>query len=791
MKSFLFILFSFVLLNQTHGQCILSISGKVRDIDAKSFLQGANVFLVETKKTVVTDKDGKFQLSGLCPGDYTLRISHADCQSQDIHLHLKEDIIKDIDLPHAENILKEVVVVGAASVRSEGITGELRGKELASTRGLTLGESLQKITGVTVLQTGNNIYKPVIQGLHSSRVLILNNGIRQEGQQWGSEHAPEIDPYIANRLTVIKGAASVRYGGDAIGGVILVEPRLLQYSNAISGEVNMAAFSNNRQGVLSAMAEGGFDKNGSTAWRLQGSVKRGGNAKTPEYWLKNSGVEEINMSATAGWRKERKGIEFFYSLFNTKIGIFTGSHLGNLTDLENVIKAQTPPDYIRDERFSYLIERPYQSVQHHLAKLKLFSEKENRYRLGLTFSSQMNIRKEFDITRSSTTASPQLEMNLFTNMADLVWEHFSNKKVKGSVGLNAMHQVNYINYRYFIPNYQSVDLGIWVAEKYQLNSWQFEVGLRYDHKNRFGITDNDEAPYDVLMGNSFSPGEPYGKKVFSGFSGTGVAAYKFSNHLRISMTTSTAWRSPQVNELFSNGLHHGAARIERGDVALKPERAWSVMGALLYSIEKLELDFGFYNKQINGFIYLNPSYPPLLTIRGAFPTFNYAQTDAVLSGADFSMAYLFGNHVKSHLKGSVLRAYNSKAKTWLIQMPADRFEGQLEYLFVDGKKLKQSSVQVGLQHVTKQTRVPPTGNIKITSATGVVSMASDYMAPPPAYSLINFDANTSVVVNKRMVGLILSVNNLLNTSYRDYMNSFRYFCLDRGRNISLKAKISL
>lgn len=791
MKSFLFILFTFVFLSQSQGQCILSISGKVRDIDAKSFLQGANVFLVETKKTVITDKDGKFLLAGLCPGDYTLRISHADCQSLDIHFHLKEDITKEIDLPHAENILKEVVVVGAASVRSEGITGELRGKELASTRGLTLGESLQKITGVTVLQTGNNIYKPVIQGLHSSRVLILNNGIRQEGQQWGSEHAPEIDPYIANRLTVIKGAASVRYGGDAIGGVILVEPRLLQYSNTISGEVNMAAFSNNRQGVLSAMAEGGFDKNSSTAWRLQGSVKRGGNAKTPEYWLKNSGVEEVNMSATAGWRKDRKGIEFFYSLFNTKIGIFTGSHLGNLTDLENVIKAQTPPDYIRDEGFSYLIERPYQSVQHHLAKLKLFSEKENRYRLGLTLSSQMNIRKEFDVTRSSTTTLPQLEMNLFTNMADLVWEHFSNKKVKGSVGLNAMHQINSINYRYFIPNYQSVDLGIWMAEKYQLNLWQFEVGLRYDHKNRFGITDNDAAPNDVLMGNSFLPGAPYGKNVFSGFSGTGVAAYKFNDHLRISMTTSTAWRSPQVNELFSNGLHHGAARIERGDVSLQPERAWSVMGTLLYSTEKLELDFGFYNKQINGFIYLNPTYPPLLTIRGAFPTFNYAQTDAVLTGADFSMAYLFGNHLKSHVKGSMLRAYNSKEKTWLIQMPADRFEGQLEYLFVDGKKLKQSSVQVGLQHVTKQTRVPPTGNIKITSSAGIVSMASDYMAPPPAYSLFNFDANTSVVVNKRMVGLIFSINNILNTRYRDYMNAFRYFSLDRGRNISLKIKLPI
>jgi iron complex outermembrane receptor protein len=206
---------------------------------------------------------------------------------------------------------------------------------------LSLGESLQRITGVSVLQTGNNIYKPVIQGLHSSRVLILNNGIRQEGQQWGSEHAPEIDPYVANRLTVIKGASSVRYGGDAIGGVVLVEPRLLQYNPELNGELNLAAFSNNRQGVLSAMFEGGLDKSGLNAWRLQGTVKRGGNAKTPAYWLQNSGVEEFNMSAAAGWKKKEKGLELFYSLFNTRLGIFTGSHIGNLTDLETLSETES------------------------------------------------------------------------------------------------------------------------------------------------------------------------------------------------------------------------------------------------------------------------------------------------------------------------------------------------------------------------------------------------------------------------------------------------------------------
>ena len=321
-----------------NAQCILRISGLVKDADTRSALAGATVTIIELKKTILTDNEGKYVLSGICPGDYTLRITHADCQALDFHFHLKEDLIKTFQLSHAENLLKEVVVVGAATVRPEGMTGELKGKELAATRGLSLGESLQRITGVTVLQTGNNIYKPVIQGLHSSRVLILNNGIRQEGQQWGSEHAPEIDPYVANRLTVIKGAASVRYGGDAIGGVVLVEPRLLQYKKEMQGEINLAAFSNNRQGVISAMVESGFDKNETTAWRVQGTLKRGGNARTPEYWLKNSGVEEMNMSAAAGWRKNNKGAEIFYSIFNTNIGIFSGSDIGNLTDLENAIR---------------------------------------------------------------------------------------------------------------------------------------------------------------------------------------------------------------------------------------------------------------------------------------------------------------------------------------------------------------------------------------------------------------------------------------------------------------------
>ena len=783
--SFILSLFSVA----TQAQCVLNITGVVKDADTRAVLESATVSILELKRTVITNNEGKYLISGLCPGDYTIRVSHADCQTLDYHVHMKEDLVRNIELSHAEQLLREVVVVGAASVRVEGMTGELRGKELAATRGLTLGESLQRITGVTVLQTGNNIYKPVIQGLHSSRILILNNGIRQEGQQWGSEHAPEIDPYIANRLTVIKGAASVRYGGDAIGGVVLVEPRLLQYHNKINGEINFAAFSNNRQGVISATAEGGFDKKEQTAWRIQGSMKRGGNARTPDYWLRNSGSEEMNMSATAGWKKKNKGLELFYSVFNTRIGIFSGSHIGNLTDLENVIRSGEPSHFNKNAEFSYVIDRPYQSVQHHLVKLKAFSEQYEKSRISLILSSQYNTRKEFDITRSASIL-PQLQLNLITSMADLIWEHFSNQKMKGSMGLNLMHQNNSINYRYFVPNYSAFDVGLWLAERYQTKFWQFELGIRYDNRSRFNITDNDRTPNNTLTGNAILPGEPYGTRNFSGFSGTGVVAYKFNDNLRLSFTASTAWRAPQVNELFSNGLHHGAARIEKGDAGLHQEGAVSMLGSLLFNNEKWETEIGAYTKWINDFIYLIPTYPPLLTIRGAFPSFVFSHTDARLTGLDLSLARMMGNHFRIHFKASMLRAYDRSANTWLIQMPSDRYDLDLEYRLVDGKKFTQSSVRLGLQYVTEQKRVPPKGNIEVTNPDGSVDMQSDYALPPPAYSLVNLDASTNFMLSNRVVGLVLSVNNLLNTSYRDYMNAFRYFALDRGRNISLKIKIS-
>ena len=145
MRAILFISIGLILAAFANAQCVLQIKGQVKDADTRKVLEKANISLVGTKIVVTTNAEGYFQIPGQCPGDYTLRISHAGCQTIDFHFHLKEDFFKSIELPHAENVLKEVVVVGSSSIQNEGMTGELRGRELAQTRGLTLGESLQRI----------------------------------------------------------------------------------------------------------------------------------------------------------------------------------------------------------------------------------------------------------------------------------------------------------------------------------------------------------------------------------------------------------------------------------------------------------------------------------------------------------------------------------------------------------------------------------------------------------------------------------------------------------------------
>ncbi|MBM3440318.1 MAG: TonB-dependent receptor, partial [Bacteroidetes bacterium] len=299
-RHFLFAIVFFLSFSASAQDCRFQLSGTVIDVDTRLPLPGANIFLKELGKYYTTNQNGFYRIEGLCAGTYTLQLTHADCLPIEFKVKLDSSMQRNFSMPHTFNQLQEIVVQAGKDQQPEVIKSELSKADILRTRGMTLGEVLRKAEGVTVLQTGSTIYKPVIHGLHSQRVLILNNGVRQEGQQWGSEHAPEIDPFIADRFTILKGAGALRYGADAIGGAILVTPKALPRKPGLNGEVNSIFFSNNRMAVLNVMLEQNLSSNPAWSWRAHVTAKKGGNTRTPQYWLHNTGVEELNYSANIG-----------------------------------------------------------------------------------------------------------------------------------------------------------------------------------------------------------------------------------------------------------------------------------------------------------------------------------------------------------------------------------------------------------------------------------------------------------------------------------------------------------
>ncbi len=738
----------------------------------------AEVFIVQTGQGTVTDYQGRFVFSELCEGDYTVQCHHIGCSHLSAEIKVVGETNLCFHLQHESQTLSEITVhAKPIELRSTQAERSLTGEKLAAAKGQTVGDLLKALPGVTTLNTGGGIAKPVIRGLHSSRVLMLNNGVRQEGQQWGSEHAPEIDPYIADKVTVVYGANSVRYGADALGGVVLVEPKALRSEPGLSGEANLAAFGNGRVGVASAMLEGKMKGKLPLSGRAQGTFKRGGDIRTPDYFLKNTGVKEINYSAAVGLQREHWNTEVFFSQFFTDIGIYRGAHIGNLTDLDNAIQRGRPTEY---GSFSYDLGRPLQRVAHYLLKAKSEVNTGTAGKLSLQYARQFNRRGEFDAHKRygslpTSLEDPEMLFEITTHTLDVAWEHKSWRHFTGSLGAQGIVQRNTTDRGGLIPDYKSQTAGVFWIERWRKYPFpmEFEAGIRYDNKH-LDVQNRGNEVIDKQLN-------------FNNLSGTFGLVYKIAEQFDLKLHWGTAWRAPNVNELFSDGVHHGSASYEKGRSDLVPEQAQSTNLTLDFDDGKqFNATLGLYHNAIRNFIYLRPLEAPVLTIRGAFPSFAYDQTDARLTGLDWSAAWKPAMKWELSSSASMLRAWDKKADDWLVLMPADRFRFGLAFSPKaeknKGEKGSATYFKLGMEHIFEQTRTPD--NV-------------DFAPAPDAFTLVNFEAGTKLRLNPKSTSsnpqsltLNLVINNLFNTAYRDYLNRLRYFSHEAGRNVSVRLKYS-
>ncbi len=767
--------------------CGLTISGQVLDHETRQPLPGATVVLLRPDGTATgigtaTDAFGNYHLHDLCAGPYRVQFLFVGYANEVSDVKLTRPTVFNPQLHPDAVQLQSAVVRGTREATVSQTTATLSAQDLRSTRGQTLGEALTRISGVTVLQTGPSIYKPMIHGLHSNRITLLNNGVRQEGQQWGQEHGPEVDPFVASELSVVKGAATVRYGSDAIGGVVLMRPAPLRDSAGIGGAVHLVGASNNRMGVVSATLDGRSRRVPALRGRVQGTVRRAGTAHAPDYYLKNSGFAEVDYSGAVGWQRERWGVEVFGSRYSTRLGIFSASHVGNLTDLQRAFASDRP---LESSGFSYAINRPYQQIRHDLLKVVGHWQPLGYGRLELTVARQTDLREEYDKHRPrndelAARNLPELSYQNRTTTAELVWDHptwGATDAFSGTVGLSGTLQDNTFSGRYFIPFYTNRVGGAFVIERWTRGRWLLEAGARLDARDllvkRALGTVND---YSVQR-NQFRYLTP---ALSAG------AVWEAGPHLTTRLSATLSQRAPAPNERFSKGVHNGQYEeghdlaLAPGEAPLRPETARTVSAtATWHHNPRFNGELTAYATFIDGYMYSTPILPPVLTIRGPFPSYRYRQTNARLAGVDASAGYTLAPRWEVLAKAAIVRARDTRLRDNLIFIPADRAELAVRRALgpvmpAAPHHLAGSYAQLSAQAVARQTRVPANYD------------SLDYQQPPAAYWLLGAEAGTTLTIFHHALDVSIAGTNLLNRRYRDYLNRFRYFTDEQGRNVTVR-----
>jgi iron complex outermembrane receptor protein len=779
--------------------CDNILSGQVVDQHDSTPLSGASLLLLESDNATLSDLDGSFEFTNLCAGNYSIEVSHPECQPKVFTVTIPMQGTLNLELEHHVELLKQVTVVGSAySTKSETLLeNRINLATLEQFSGNSFGDAINTLSGVSSLNTGNTVVKPMINGLHSSRVTIINNGVRLQDQEWGAEHAPTIDINTAGAITVLKGASALQFTGDAIGGVIISEPALISVKDSLFGKTILHGATNGRGGAITTSLTKSY-RSGLYA-TIQGTFKRFGDFEAPDYVLSNTGTYERDASIRLGYKQFDHGLEGYYSIFRNDIGILRASHLGGAADQVIAISSDRPL-IIRD--FTYDIGSPRQEVTHHLAQLSGFKRVRNLGKLSMSYNFQFNERFEYDVRRGDDKDVPAVDLELKTHHLALDLESRIEDNLGIKVGIAGNYQNNFANpatgVRRLIPDYDQYRASVYGIADYGLSEdLNLELGGRFDYtfmdaKKFYRTSFWEGRGYDVQFPELVV--ETFGNQIltnpklkFSNVSATAGLNYQLGTQYILYANYSLASRAPNASELFSEGLHHSASRIELGDLRFTSEVGHKIGVTLQKKTGVLTFTVNPYINLISDFIVIEPTGIQQ-TIRGNFQVWEYRQTSARLAGVDFDLKATITENLNFEHQFSYINGKDRTKDIPLINMPPASTTNTLHYAF---PKFNDLVLSIKSDYVFKQTEFPDNNFEVFVPETGTTELV-DVSTPPDAYHLIELRAQAGFDLGSEGSKLILgiSVANLFDTTYRNYLNRLRYYADDLGRNLNLNIKLN-
>jgi len=715
---------------------------------------------MEAHQGAVSDANGFFEIPVLCQGSYHVSVSHIGCQTRELYMTVKHDTTILLELEHHSQIMDELAV--AASAIEEATTQEIMlidAYEISQNADKNMANMLDNLAGVSTIKNGTNIAKPIVNGLYGDRLILLNNGVTQSGQQWGADHSPEIDPLAAGKITVIKGVSTLAYQGSSLGSAILVSPPKIDSEPHFHGKVRYFFESNGLGNGLNIRVQKHHQK---FAWSLVGTAKKKGDSQAASYYLTNTGAVEGDFALQTEYNHNASlKSELFFSSFNAHFGVLRGAHIGNLTDLEEAL-ARSEPFYTKDQ-FSYQIKSPYQKINHHLIKWNTSYLLNEDHKFDFTYAVQWDLRKEFDVRRSGRSVKPAMSLNQTSYFTEIKYKGYLSHDWEVSSGIQHNRKDNYnepgTGILPLIPDYISFEMGLFAMVSKKSEQFSFELGGRYDYLDQSVATITSGIPKEI-------------KRYYNYASNIGLAGggnYLFSNGINVSYNLGLASRNPGINERYSNGLHQGVSGIEEGNPDLVSEQSLKNTLALGGKINaKILYEILYYDQAIKNYIFLNPQNEFRTTIRGTFPVFKYSQTRARILGWDLTSTFLFSDRFQSSIRFSYLKGKDAENNIPLIYLPSNNLFLTVKYQIPRVGQWDQMAFELYNKYVFEQKSI---------------LSDQDFSSPPEGYNLTGVKISGERQLGGNRLNIFIRIDNLFNVSYRHYLNRLRYFADDLGINV--------
>lgn len=772
-----------------------NISGKIKDKSNSEDLPGVIIYISDLKTGTSTDINGKYKIENIKSGTYLLNVSYIGYKSIIKKITLNKDTVINFELSTSITEMNDVIITGvtrSSELKTNPIVVKTMNAEALNHIGSTnLIDGLKNVPSVNQITTGAAISKPIIRGLGYNRVISLDNGVRQEGQQWGDEHGIEIDQYSIDRVEIVKGPGSLMYGSDGIAGVLnFLSPKAPPMGETKTQLISNYQTNNNLIGYSLSTAgnKKGFQWSARFSNKFAGDYQNAYDGK-----VLNSGFKEFDGNVSVGINKNWGYSHLIFSSFNQSINMVEGER----DSLGKFIFVNSDGDEVTAESSDYegyKVGFPHQEINH----LRVISDNYfilDKGTINANLGFQNNQRKEFGDPTQPNDKDLYFYLNTFNYNA-----RYNFEKVRGwetSIGIGGMQQSNTNKgLEFLIPNYNLFDAGIFVFTQKTFNKLTIAGGIRFDNRSMNAkelyldsleqVVSNPDAMSELKF-SSFT-------KNYNGISGSIGLSYQINSISTLKCNLSRGFRAPNIAELSSNGRHEGTFRYEIGDPNLKPEISHQIDIAYYLTSKHITFSLTPFVNFIGNYIYSeklkgengldsipDPSEPA--------PAFKFTSGNATLIGGEIYLDIHPHPLDWLHLENSFAYVQATQSNQpdslkYLPFIPAPKYRGVIKaQLKNKDKSFSNLFIQFSVDHFFKQDKF---------------FSAYDTETGTPAYTIINAGVGTNMKAfnRKDFFSLYINCGNLTDVAYQNHLSRLKYApenlatgrigVYNMGRNISVK-----